>query len=428
MTRFERPSSFLPGSIQRRVVVTGLGTVNPLGLNVQESWKRVIHGESGIGPITKFDPTGFDARIAGEVRGFQPDLYIEKKEQKKMDDFIQYALASTSMAFEHAKLQPETLDRERVGVFVGTGIGGFPIIEEQITKMNDRGPGRMSPFFIPATIANLASGQISIRYGLKGPNFSITSACATGVHSLGEAAEYIRRGVCDVMVAGGTEAAVCKPSVGGFAAMKALSTRNEEPERASRPFDKDRDGFVLGEGCAVFIIESLEHATARGANILCEISGYGVSSDAHHFTTPAPGGAGAIQCMTMALKDAGLKPENIQYINAHATSTPVGDGLETAAIKAVMGDHAKKVWVSSTKSMSGHLLGAAGALESLFCIQALVDQIVPPTINLENPSEDCDLDYVAGREGRSGKLTHVINNSFGFGGTNACLIFSKFES
>lgn len=425
-TSLLRPSAFLSGVMQRRVVVTGLGTVNPLGLTVEETWKKVIKGESGISRITKFDPTGFDAQIAGEVKGFNPDLYIEKKEQKKMDEFIQYALAGTQMALAQSQLNLETLDKERTGVFVGTGIGGFPMIEEQITKLNERGPGRISPFFIPATIANLASGQISIKYGFKGPNFSITSACATGVHSLGEAAEVIRRGVCDVMIAGGTEAAVCKPSIGGFAAMKALSTRNDDPTRASRPFDKNRDGFVLSEGCAVFVIESLEHALARNAPILCEITGYGVSSDAYHFTSPAPGGAGAIQCMKMALKDAGLQPHEIHYINAHATSTPVGDGLETAAIKSVMGDHAKKVWVSSTKAVSGHLLGAAGALESLFCIQSLVHQMVPPTMNLEDPSEDCDLDYVP-QTARDGKFKHVLNNSFGFGGTNACLVFSKLE-
>lgn len=424
---FERSSPLLKGSLQKRVVITGLGTVNPLGLNVEESWKRVLQGDSGITRITKFDPTGFDAQIAGEVKGFNPDLYIEKKEQKKMDEFIQYSLACTQMALEHSKLNLESLDRERIGVFVGTGIGGFPIIEEQILKLHEKGPTRMSPFFIPSTIANLASGQISIKYGLKGPNFSITSACATGVHSLGEATEYIRRGACDVMIAGGTEAAVCKPSVGGFAAMKALSTRNDDPTKASRPFDKNRDGFVLSEGCAVFIVESLEHALQRGANILCEVSGYGVSSDAYHFTSPAPGGAGAIQCMKMALKDASLQPTDIQYINAHATSTPVGDGLETAAIKTVMGDHSKKVWVSSTKAATGHLLGAAGALESLFCIQSIVHQIVPPTMNLENPSDDCDLDYVP-LKAREGKLTHVLNNSFGFGGTNACLIFSRYEA
>ncbi len=423
---FTRSSAFLKGSLQKRVVVTGFGTVNPLGLNAEETWKKALHGESGITKITKFDPTDFDAQIAGEVKGFQPDLYIEKKEQKKMDDFIQYALACTHMALEHSKLDLTRTDLERMGVFVGTGIGGFPIIEEQILKLHEKGPGRMSPFFIPATIANLASGQISIRYGIKGPNFSITSACATGVHSLGEAAECIRRGACDVMIAGGTEAAVCKPSVGGFAAMKALSTRNDDPTRASRPYDRDRDGFVLSEGSAVFILESLEHALQRGAPILCELTGYGVSSDAYHFTSPAPGGAGAIQCMKMALKDSQLRPEEIQYINAHGTSTPVGDGLETAAIKNVMGDYSKKIWVSSTKSVSGHLLGAAGALESLFCIQALMDQVVPPTINLENPSEDCDLDYVP-HQARDGKLKHVMNNSFGFGGTNACLIFSKFE-
>ncbi len=421
-----RNSQFIAGSKQHRVVVTGMGTVNPLGNDLETSWKNALHGKSGVANITRFDAAAHDVHFAGEVKGFNPDLYIEKKEQKKMDLFIQYAIASTKMALEMSALDLEKTDLERCGVYIGTGIGGFPIIEEQILKMNSRGPGRISPFFIPSTIANLASGQVTIYFGFKGPNFSITSACASGIHSLGEAVEGIRRGICDVQIAGGTESAVCASAIGGFAAMKALSTRNDSPQSASRPFDQTRDGFVLGEGSAVFVIESLEHAQKRNAKILCEITGYGASSDAYHMTSPAPEGEGFVRSMKMALKDANLTPQHIQYINAHATSTPVGDGLETAAIKSLFQNDAKKVWISSTKSMSGHLLGAAGAFESAMCIQSLIHQIVPPTINLKTPSVDCDLDYVPDQP-REGKFTHVMNNSFGFGGTNACMIFSRFH-
>ena len=422
-----RNSQFVPGSKQHRVVVTGIGTVNPLGNDLATSWAAALSGKSGIANITHFDSKDHDVHFAGEVKGFNPDLYIEKKEQKKMDLFIQYAIASTKMAIEMSGLNLETTNKERCGVYIGTGIGGFPIIEEQIIKMKERGPGRLSPFFIPSTIGNLASGQVTIYFGLKGPNFSITSACASGIHSLGEAVEGIRRGICDVQIAGGTESAVCAAAIGGFAAMKALSTRNDSPETASRPFDESRDGFVLGEGSAVFVLESLEHALKRNAKILCEITGYGASSDAYHMTSPAPEGEGFVRSMKMALKDASLTPKEIQYINAHATSTPVGDGLETAAIKNLFQENAKKVWISSTKSMSGHLLGAAGAFESAMCVQSLIHQIVPPTINLKTPSADCDLDYVPGAA-REGRLDHVMNNSFGFGGTNACMIFSRYKS
>lgn len=411
---------------QKRVVVTGIGAVTPLGLTAEESWSNALKGKSGIAPITKFDASAFDVKFAGEIKGFNPDLYIEKKEQKKMDAFIHYALASTKMALEHAKLDfstDETL-KERTGCFVGVGMGGLPMIEEQLGKLREKGPGRISPFFIPAVITNLASGQISIEYGLKGPNFSVTSACASGVHALGEAVRYLRDGDFDVMIAGGSEATVCPMAIGGFAAMKALSTRNDAPEKASRPWDKDRDGFVLAEAAAIFVLETLEHATKRGANILCEVTGYGVSSDGFHMTSPAPEHVGAQAAMTMALKDASLKPSDIQYINAHGTSTPVGDPLEAVAIHKIFGDHAKKVWVSSTKSMTGHALGAAGAIESAFCILALRDQIAPPTINLDEPGENCDLDFVP-NQARDGKFSHVLNNSFGFGGTNASVIFSK---
>jgi len=333
-------------------------------------------------------------------------------------------MAASKMALENAGLQITPENSERGGVFIGSGMGGLPVIEEEYQKLLSKGPGRISPFFIPAVITNLASGQVSIAFGIKGPNYSITSACATGAHSIGEAYNYIRMGTCDYMLAGGTESTVCAMAIGGFAAMRALSTRNDAPEKASRPFDKDRDGFVLAEGAAILVIESLEHAQKRGAQILCEITGYGASSDAHHMTNPAPNGEGGARAMKMALNDAGLNPEDIQYINAHGTSTPVGDELETAGIKSIFKDHAKKLWVSSTKSMIGHTLGAAGAIESAFCVMAIKDQMVPPTINLENPSENCDLDYVPGRS-RDGKILNVLNNSFGFGGTNASLVFSK---
>ncbi|MFV8250332.1 beta-ketoacyl-ACP synthase II [Bdellovibrio bacteriovorus] len=420
-SRFERPSK-----PQRRVVVTGVGAVTPLGNTIEESWAAATRGQSGIAKITKFDTTGFDVTFAGEVKGFNTDQYIEKKEQKKMDEFIHYSIAASKMAVEMAKLELTEEVKNQTGVIIGVGIGGLANIEETAIKMKERGPGRISPFFIPSVITNLAAGQVTISLGLKGPNYSVTSACASGVHSIGDAVRYIRDGVTDVMLAGGAESTICGLAVGGFASMRALSTRNDAPEKASRPWDKDRDGFVLAEGAAVLCIESLEHAVKRGANILCEITGYGVSSDAYHMTSPAPEGAGGYAAMSMALKDSGLKAEDINYINAHGTSTPVGDGLETAAIKRLLGDHAKKVWVSSTKSMMGHALGAAGAIESAFCVMAIRDQVAPPTINLENPSEDCDLDYVP-NEARKGKITNVINNSFGFGGTNASMIFSKYE-
>lgn len=411
-------------SPQNRVVVTGIGAVTPLGNTIQESWKNALAGQSGIASITRFPTVGFDVTFAGEVKGFQPDLYVPKKEQKKMDLFIQYSMAAAKMAVDQSGLNITPENSERGGVFIGSGMGGLPVIEEEFLKMSEKGPGRISPFFIPAVITNLASGQVSIQFGLKGPNYSITSACATGAHSIGEAAAYIRMGLADYMLAGGSESTVCKMAVGGFAAMRALSTRNDDPTKASRPFDRDRDGFVLGEGAAVLVLESLEHALKRGAKILCEVTGYGASSDAHHMTNPAPGGEGGARAMRLALKDARLQPEQIQYINAHGTSTPVGDELETLGIKSLFKDHAKKLCVSSTKSMMGHGLGAAGAIESAFCIMTLLDQSVAPTINLDNPSEACDLDYVP-HQARQLKVEHVLNNSFGFGGTNACLVFSK---
>lgn len=411
----------------RRVVVTGVGAVSPLGNTWQETWSRALAGESGIANITRFDAANFDTKFAGEVKNFNSDLYIEKKEQKKMDLFIHFALAATKMALEQAGLTISDELAPRTGVMVGAGMGGLPWIEEQHTKLMEKGPSRVSPFFIPSVISNLASGQISMMFNTKNVNYSITSACATGVHSIGEAFRYIMYNHADVMIAGGTESAVCPMAMAGFGNMRALSTQNENPTQASRPFDQGRDGFVLGEGSAVLILESLEHALQRGAKILCEVTGYGVSSDAYHMTSPAPEGAGGAQAMTAAVKEAGLKPDQVQYINAHATATPMGDGLETAAIKRVFGDHAKKLLVSSTKSMTGHLLGAAGAIESAFCVQAIVDQVVPPTINLTNPSPDCDLDYVA-NTARKTKVDHAVNNSFGFGGTNGTLVFSRYQA
>lgn len=411
---------------QNRVVVTGIGALTPLGNTLKETWKNALEGRSGIGPITKFDPAHFDVHFAGEIKNFDADAFVPKKEQKKMDLFIQYSLACTQMALEMAELKVTPEVSEKTGVLIGVGMGGLPSIEEQFQRLLEKGPGRISPFFIPMVITNLAAGQVSIAHGFKGPNYSVTSACASGAHSIGEAVRYIRDGICDVMLAGGAESTVCPMAIGGFAAMKALSTRNDAPEKASRPFDKNRDGFVLSEGAAMLVLESLEHATQRGANILAEVTGYGVSSDAYHMTSPAPDGSGAARAMRMALKDSSLHASAIGHINAHGTSTPMGDELETMAIKSVFGDHAKNLIVSSTKSMTGHTLGAAGAIESAMAIMALVDQKTPPTINLDEPSESCDLNYSA-HKAQSHKFDHVLNNSFGFGGTNACVIFSKLK-
>lgn len=418
-------SKFIRSEIShRRVVVTGLAAVTPLGIDLISTWDGLVGGKSGIGPITQFDASVYEARIAGEVKNFDPDLWINKKDQKKMDRFIHFAMAATKMALSDADISWPQEAAGRVGAIIGVGIGGLINIERQKEVLLERGPSRISPFFIPAVISNMAAGQVSMAFNIQGPNYSVTSACASGAHAIGEAANYIRQGHCDVMVAGGSEAAVCGLGIGGFAAMKALSTRNEQPEAASRPWDRDRDGFVLAEGGGILILEDYEHAAKRGARIYAELTGYGVSSDAYHMTSPAPGGRGAAMAMDMALKDAHLNPEQVGYINAHGTSTPVGDEIETEAIKRVFGDSAKKLWVSSTKSMTGHTLGAAGALESIFSIMALFRGVVPPTINLHNPSPDCDLDYVP-FTAREKKLDHVMNNSFGFGGTNASVIFSR---
>ena len=411
---------------QKRVVITGVGAVSPLGTTLADSWSAALKGQSGIANITKFDASAYDVRFAGEVKNFKADTYIEKKEQKKMDLFIQYGIATTKMALDQSGLKITPENSKRIGVFMGSGMGGLPFIEEQHSRLLEKGPGRVSPFFIPSVITNLAPGWISILFGIKGPNFTITSACATGVHALGEAYNYVRFGLADAMIAGGTESTVTPIAVAGFNNMHALSTRNDSPTEASRPWDKDRNGFVIGEGAASFVVESLENAQKRGANILCEISGYGASSDAYHITSPHPDGEGFVNAMDSALTDAKLSPSDIQYVNAHGTSTPMGDPLESNAIKTLMKDHAKKIWISSTKSMTGHLLGAAGAVESAFCVMSLIDQKVAPTINLHSPSPECDLDYVP-HTARDGKLKHVMNNSFGFGGTNSCLIFSRFE-
>jgi 3-oxoacyl-[acyl-carrier-protein] synthase II len=410
---------------KRRVVVTGIGMISPLGIGNEPTWNGLIEGRSGIGLITKFDATAFACRIAGEVRGFLPETWIEKKEIKKSDTFIQYAIAVSQMAVDDSGLDFSKEDGERAGVIIGSGIGGLPLIEEMHQKLVERGPSRISPFFIPGLIVNLAAGQVSIRFGLKGPSSAPATACATGAHAIGDAFKVIQRDEADIMVAGGSEAVITPLAVGGFAAMRALSTRNDEPERASRPWDLNRDGFVMGEGAGVVILEERERAIARGARVYCELTGYGMSSDAHHITSPAEDGSGMIRVMQRALKDASLEPSDIQYINAHGTSTEVGDKTETVAIKGVFGDDdARRVAISSTKSMTGHLLGAAGGLEAAICVKVLETGIIPPTINYETPDPECDLDYVP-NTARQATLEHVLSNSFGFGGTNATLVFSR---
>jgi 3-oxoacyl-[acyl-carrier-protein] synthase II len=411
---------------KRRVVVTGIGMVSPLGIGNEPTWQALLEGRSGIGRITKFDATQFAAQIAGEVRGFEPEKWMEKKEVKKSDTFIHYALAAAQMAVDDSGLDTSKEDQDRVGVIIGSGIGGLPLIEEMHKKMLERGPSRISPFFIPGLIVNLAAGQVSIRFGCKGPSSAPATACATGAHAIGDAMKVIRYDEADVMFAGGSEAVVSALAVGGFSAMRALSTRNDDPQRASRPWDKERDGFVMGEGAGIVILEEREHAIARGAKIYCELTGYGMTSDAYHITSPSDDGDGMVRVMQRALRDAGLAPTDIGYINAHGTSTPVGDKVETIAIKKVFGDYAYHLPVSSTKSMTGHLLGAAGGLESAIAALVVQNGILPPTINYENPDPECDLDYVP-NEARKADVTNVMSNSFGFGGTNATLIFSKHE-
>lgn len=409
---------------KRRVVVTGLGAISPVGATAQEGWKNLLEGKSGVSKITRFDASQYASQIAGEVKNFNPDQWIAKKEQKKMDPFIHYGLAAGKMAMDDSGLKVDDKLSERFGVIVSAGMGGLPGIEETHTTLVNRGPGRVTPFFIPMVIPNLAAGQLAIAHNAKGPNLCIVSACSTGAHSIGEAMRYIRDGICDAFIAGGTESVICPLAVGGFSAMRALSTRNDSPETASRPFDKDRDGFVIGEGSGVMILEEREHAMKRGARIYAELVGYGLNCDAHHITNPSEGGEGAARCMEMAIKDAGVNISEIDYVNAHGTSTGAGDVAETLALKRVFGDLAKKVWVSSTKSMTGHLLGAAGGIEAVISVLALRDSAVPPTINLHNPSPECDLDYVP-NTAREKRLTHTLSNSFGFGGTNATLIFKR---
>jgi 3-oxoacyl-[acyl-carrier-protein] synthase II len=414
--------------VKRRVVVTGLGAVTPLGLDVKSTWESMLAGRSGAGRITKFDPdeAGLTTTIAAEVKGFDPEPLIDKKELRKMDIFIQYGIFASDEAMKQSGLVIDDTNAERVAVVVGAGLGGLPDIEKYAAVLNDRGPRRITPFFIPMVIANLASGHISIRTGAKGPNSCVVTACATGTHSIGDAFRMIQFGDADAAIAGGTESTITPLAFAGFNAMKALSTRNDEPERASRPFDMDRDGFVMGEGAGVLVLEELESAKARGAEIICEIVGFGMSGDAHHITSPAEGGAGMAQCMRTSITNAGLEPSQVDYINAHGTSTAYNDKFETQAVKSLFGDHAYKVPMSSTKSMTGHLLGAAGGVEAIAAILALVDDRIPPTINYETPDPDCDLDYVP-NTARDAEVTVAMSNNYGFGGTNASLVFRKYQ-
>ncbi len=411
--------------MRKRVVVTGLGLVIPTGIGVETAWKNVCEGRSGIGRLTRFDPNGLETKIAGEVKGFNPENYIEKKEIKKMDLFIQYALGATQEALENSQLRITPQNAEQVGVIVGTGLGGLPTIEKYHQVLLEKGPSRITPFFIPMLIANLASGQVAIRFGAKGPNTCVVTACATGAHCIGDAFRAIVYGDAKAIIAGGTEANITPLTVAGFNAMKALSTRNDEPEKACRPFEKNRDGFVVAEGAGVLILEELEFALNRGARIHAEIVGYGYTGDAYHITAPSPDGDGAARCMEMALRDAGLTPEEIDAINAHGTSTPLNDATETQAIKKVFGAYAKKIPISATKSLTGHLLGAAGSTEAIFTILSIQNGLLPPTINYEEPDPECDLDYVP-NEARRKPIQVAMSNAFGFGGTNATLVFKKY--
>jgi 3-oxoacyl-[acyl-carrier-protein] synthase II len=411
---------------KRRVVITGLGMVSPVGLTVPECWANILAGKSGIGPITHFDVSDFPVRFGGSVRNFDPTEYISAKDVKKMDPFIHYGVAAGIQAVRDAGLEVTEANAERIGVAIGSGIGGLSGIEKGHEAFMNGGPRKISPFFVPSNIINMISGNLSILYGMKGPNIAITTACATATHSIGDAARMIEYGDADVMIAGGAEMATSPTGLGGFAAARALSTRNDNPEAASRPWDRDRDGFVLSDGAGVVVLEEYEFAKARGARIYAEVIGFGLSGDAYHMTSPAPGGEGAARCMRAALRNAGLNPEDVDYINAHGTSTPAGDKGETEAMKAAFGTHAKKVAVSSTKSMTGHLLGAAGGIEAVFTALSIRDQVAPPTINLDNPDPECDLDYVPGTA-RPMKIDVAMSNSFGFGGTNGTLIFRKLS-
>ena len=411
---------------KRRVVVTGLGLVAPVGLDVASGWENILAGKSGIQPITHFDIAPFSVRFGGPIYGFDVEQYISKKEAKKMDAFIHYGIAAGVQALRDSGIEITEANAKRIGVAIGSGIGGVTGIENGYGAYLSGGPRRISPFFVPANIINMVAGNLSIMYGLKGPNISIVSACSTGAHNIGDAMRMIQYGTVDMMVAGGAEMATSPTGLGGFAAARALSTRNDDPQAASRPWDKDRDGFVLSDGAGVLMLEELEHAKARGARIYAELAGSAMNSDAYHMTSPSPGGEGAADCMMLALDDAGINPEQVDYINAHGTSTPAGDVAETMAVKRAFGDHAHKLAVSSTKSMTGHMLGAAGGAEALFTVLALRDQVMPPTINLDNPDPDCDLDYVP-HTAREAKVDIAISNSFGFGGTNGTLVFRRFD-
>lgn len=412
--------------MKRRVVITGVGMITPLGTGNEKSWNNLIEGRSGLRKITHFDPDNLPCQIAGEVPDFEIDRFIEIKEQKKMDRFIHFGLSAATLAMDDAGLEVTEDNADRIGVIVGSGIGGLSAIEHYKQILLEKGPKRVSPFFIPMTIINLTSGQISIRFGVRGPNSAVATACATGTHSIGDAFKMIQHGVADAMICGGTEAVITPLGIAGFTSMKALSTKNTEPEKASRPFDRDRDGFVMGEGAGVLIIEELEHALKREARVYAELIGYGLNSDAYHITSPSPNGEGAAKCMGYALKDAGISPDDVDYINAHGTSTKYGDELETSAIKKVFGSHAYKLCLSSTKSMIGHLLGASGGVEAAICALSIQRGIVPPTINLDNPDTGCDLDYVP-HKARALDVNIAMSNSFGFGGTNACIILKRFS-
>jgi len=412
--------------MKNRVVITGMGVISPIGNSVEDFWNSLLAGKSGVDYITAFDVSDYPTRIAAEVKDFTPENWIDKKDVKRMDRFVQFATAAAKLAMEDAKINMDELDRDRVGVYVGSGIGGLGTFEEQHRTLMEKGPKRVSPFFIPMMIANMGSGQVSIALGAKGPNSAAVTACATGTNSIGDAFKIIQRGEADVMFAGGAEAPIFPTGLAGFCSARAMSTRNNEPTKASRPFDLNRDGFVMGEGSGVLVLESLEHARKRGATIYAEMVGYGMSGDAHHLTQPAPEGEGAARCMRMALRDAGVKPEEIDYINAHGTSTEYNDKFETMAIKAVFGAHAYNVAISSTKSVTGHLLGAAGAIEAIACVKSIQNQIIPPTINYETPDPACDLDYVPNQP-RNTKVDVTLSNSLGFGGHNATIIIRKFQ-
>jgi len=412
--------------MKRRVVVTGIGVVSPAGSDVDTFWKNITSGVSCVSKITKFDASGFPVQIAAEVKDFDPLSYFDKKEVRKTDEFIQYAVAASAQAIEMSGLDLDSIDLNRAGVLIGSGIGGIGTIEKQHEILMTKGPKRVSPFFVPMEIINMASGYVSIRFGFKGPNLSVVTACATGTHAIGEAFRTIQYGDADIMIAGGTESAITPLSVAGFAAAKALSNRNDEPEKASRPFEKNRNGFVMGEGCGILILEEYEHAVKRGASILAEVVGYATTGDAYHITAPAPEGEGAARAMANAIKDAGIKPTDIDYINAHGTSTKFNDLFETMAIKKVFGDYAYKLKISSIKSMIGHLLGAAGGVESVASVMTLKTGVIPPTINYEEPDPECDLYYVPNKA-ETANVRYVLKNNFGFGGTNACLVFKRFD-